>query len=161
VMVFFVLSGFLISSSIIKDMLERKWSWKRYLVNRITRLWIVLIPSLLFGYAIAKFSIAIFHTGSRYADTLRIKYLFSNMFFLQFRDGKIFGYNLPLWSLANEFWYYLLFPSVLSIFYYRNKLLKLLFGHIHRYNCAHAQNNPVFFNMGDWSLAGHLAVAKA
>jgi peptidoglycan/LPS O-acetylase OafA/YrhL len=33
-----------------------------------------------------------------------------NLFFLQTVASPVFGSNAPLWSLANEFWYYVLFP---------------------------------------------------
>src|ERR1700742_1036888 len=50
VIVFFVLSGYLISSSIFR--LERRaaWSWRLYLTHRLVRLWIVLFPALLLGF---------------------------------------------------------------------------------------------------------------
>jgi peptidoglycan/LPS O-acetylase OafA/YrhL len=35
---------------------------------------------------------------------------FGNLFFLQFIRTPVFGSNGALWSLANEFWYYILFP---------------------------------------------------
>jgi peptidoglycan/LPS O-acetylase OafA/YrhL len=34
----------------------------------------------------------------------------ANMFFMQTITSPVFGLNGPLWSLANEFWYYMLFP---------------------------------------------------
>jgi len=37
---------------------------------------------------------------------------FGNLFFLQTIVFPTFGSNGPLWSLANEFWYYVLFPAV-------------------------------------------------
>ncbi len=37
-----------------------------------------------------------------------------NMFFLQTIVVPTFGSNGPLWSLANEFWYYILFPAALA-----------------------------------------------
>lgn len=47
VMVFFVLSGFLISGSIFRERRTGKFTWRRYAVNRLTRLYVVLIPGLL------------------------------------------------------------------------------------------------------------------
>ena len=46
VIVFFVLSGFFISSSIFRMYQQNRWSWKDYLAQRLVRLWIVLIPAL-------------------------------------------------------------------------------------------------------------------
>jgi peptidoglycan/LPS O-acetylase OafA/YrhL len=47
VIVFFVLSGYFISASVFRDQTAGRWSWKRYLVNRFTRLYLVLLPALL------------------------------------------------------------------------------------------------------------------
>ena len=49
VMVFFVLSGFLISASILRGQASTMWSWAEYAISRATRLYVVLIPGLLFG----------------------------------------------------------------------------------------------------------------
>jgi len=49
VMVFFVLSGFLISATVIKSHISGTWSWREYAINRSTRLYVVLIPGLLLG----------------------------------------------------------------------------------------------------------------
>lgn len=45
VMVFFVLSGYFISATIMKSIIENKWSWSDYLLKRITRLWVVCSPA--------------------------------------------------------------------------------------------------------------------
>lgn len=47
VMVFFVLSGYLISASVIRAHAQGRWSWSWYGLNRATRLYVVLIPALL------------------------------------------------------------------------------------------------------------------
>src|ERR1700730_8875836 len=47
VMFFFVLSGFFITRSLVVDTQVRRFSWTAYIIKRLTRLWIVLIPALL------------------------------------------------------------------------------------------------------------------
>lgn len=42
--------------------------------------------------------------------------MLGNIFFLQTIVTPVVGSNGPLWSLANEFWYYLIFPLLASIF---------------------------------------------
>ncbi|MGC8548861.1 MAG: acyltransferase family protein [Acidobacteriaceae bacterium] len=42
-----------------------------------------------------------------------VRTFFGNLFFLQQTAGPTYGSDGPLWSLANEFWYYLLFPCAL------------------------------------------------
>ena len=50
VMFFFVLSGFFISSAILKRHATRSWSWRDYAIDRSSRLYVVLIPGLLFSF---------------------------------------------------------------------------------------------------------------
>src|SRR4051794_13670933 len=49
VLVFFVLSGYLISNSIFRSLERGDWKWSTYLYHRLVRLWIVLIPGILVG----------------------------------------------------------------------------------------------------------------
>lgn len=125
VIVFFVLSGFLISSSIFKACAAGKWSWAEYGINRLARLYVVLIPGLLFGllwdYTGAHLSASSgLYTrpleafgGFVVQNNLTAGNFFGNLFFLQTIVCSTFGSNGPLWSLANEFWYYILFPLTL------------------------------------------------
>jgi peptidoglycan/LPS O-acetylase OafA/YrhL len=126
VMVFFVLSGFFITRSILIDDRKRKFSWPIYLIKRLSRLWIVLIPCILLTLlwdSIGASSInpdfylgklySIYNSGPSLQDGgahHELTALIGNLFFLQTILVPIFGSNGPLWSLANEFWYYLMFP---------------------------------------------------
>ena len=126
VMVFFVLSGFLISATVIKSHSSGTWSWRKYVINRSTRLYAVLIPGLLLGWLwdlagnslLASTSIythPVSDLGSAIpASNLSVGIFFGNLLFLQTIICPPFGSNAPLWSLANEFWYYVLFPAALS-----------------------------------------------
>jgi peptidoglycan/LPS O-acetylase OafA/YrhL len=127
VMVFFVLSGFLIGGSVLMGL--KRWSWKRYLVNRFCRLYLVLIPALLVtavldyisyrqpgGHFYFDAPIAHFSREPLVAGRTLIAFL-GNLAFLQHILVPVFGSNSPLWSLANEFWYYLLFPAALLVVY--------------------------------------------
>ena len=127
VMVFFVLSGFFISSSVIKMLKNGTWSWKIYLNNRLTRLWIVLFPALI----LTKFwnSVSYYFFGTNYPPGSGLLTFLENLFFLQGIKGvPIYGHNGPLWSLSYEFWYYILFPCMLLVFLTRPILLKVLYG---------------------------------
>ena len=44
--VFFVLSGFLVGGSVITATKQGNWSGCRYILRRLTRLWIVIVPAL-------------------------------------------------------------------------------------------------------------------
>ena len=47
VVIFFVLSGFFISGSVIRMLQSNSWTWRRYATHRLIRLWIVVVPGLL------------------------------------------------------------------------------------------------------------------
>jgi peptidoglycan/LPS O-acetylase OafA/YrhL len=124
VMVFFVLSGYFISSSVFRAIEKNGWSWKDYALNRMTRLYVVLIPALLLGAFWDCLGMHLFGTQGVYGghrsqlpqpifqrETLPI--WLGNLFFLQEICVPPFGSNAALWSLSYEFWYYLLFPLCL------------------------------------------------
>jgi peptidoglycan/LPS O-acetylase OafA/YrhL len=126
VIVFFVLSGFLISSTVIRSHVLGKWSWRDYAVNRATRLYVVLVPGLLLGFFWDRLGSWLFAAKGIYAQplsdlgpavplqNLTPGNLLGNLCFLQTILCATFGSNAPLWSLANEFWYYVLFPVALA-----------------------------------------------
>lgn len=122
VLIFFILSGYLISGSIFRSLEGGFWQWRSYLTHRFVRLYVVLVPGLLLG---AFFDwIGLHHTHfpdlfngisakSHHIDiasTFSLPSFLGNLAFLQTILVPTFGSNGALWSLANEFWYYLLFP---------------------------------------------------
>jgi peptidoglycan/LPS O-acetylase OafA/YrhL len=133
VMVFFVLSGFFISASVIRDCDRRRWSFKHYLTNRFVRLYVVLIPGLLLTVLWDFWGLDLFGGNAVYsgepqpwqnsyfavADRLGLEAFLGNLFFLQTIYVPPFGSNEPLWSLSNEFWYYILFPCLWIALFYR------------------------------------------
>ena len=126
VLVFFVLSGFLISSAIFSRHASGAWSWRDYAIDRSSRLYVVLIPGLLLGLLWDKLGSSIFAATGIYSQPLAnfgqfvvqtrlgAGIFLGNLFFLQTIVCPAYGSNGPLWSLANEFWYYVLFPVALS-----------------------------------------------
>lgn len=126
VLVFFVLSGFLISSAIFGRLAKGSWSWRDYAIDRASRLYVVLIPGLLFGFLWDKLGSTIFASSGMYSHPLQSfasavvqnrmggGTFVGNLLFLQTIVCQPFGSNGPLWSLANEFWYYVLFPVLLA-----------------------------------------------
>ena len=133
VMVFFVLSGFLISSSIFRKLQQGTWSWRNYAIDRSVRLYAVLIPGLVLGYAWDTLGVKAFNSSGIYSaplqpfgamvpiNDLSLTALIGNLLFLQNRLMPVFGSNGPLWSLFNEFWYYILFPAVVFALLYAVK----------------------------------------
>ena len=133
VVIFFVLSGFFIIRSIHESTLRNKWDPKEYALNRLTRLWVVLIPSLLATLVLDKIGLHYFENSFTYTGAIKTMQAVSplnrsgvmdfigNVFFVQSIFVPTFGSNSALWSLANEFWYYALFPLIYFslIKYYR------------------------------------------
>ncbi|WP_437191619.1 acyltransferase family protein [Planctomicrobium sp. SH527] len=127
VMVFFVLSGFFVGGAVLRA--GQNFQWTSYLIARLSRLWAVLLPALVFTVLIDAVITEFFpevlsgHYRERwnsgptagldgYSSSSLI--FLGNLFFLQTIAVPVFGTNGPLWSLANEFWYYIAFP-VLAI----------------------------------------------
>jgi len=130
VIVFFVMSGYLVGGSVLRSVGSDRWSWRAYLLTRLTRLYIVLLPALLLGGVLDWFGMHLAGTGAIYTgrgitfslywnvhSSLSPKVLAANILFLQtikppgaHYSVPVFGSNGPLWSLSNEFWYYMAFP---------------------------------------------------
>lgn len=128
VVIFFVLSGLLIAKSVLYPVRDGSWSWKTYLINRCTRLYVVLIPALLLcafwdwrGMALPGghlfYSEAVPNLGAwNVIDRFTLAGFGGNLLFLQSIFYDPFGSNSPLWSLSYEFWYYMLFPLLVLFF---------------------------------------------
>ena len=118
VVVFFLLSGWLVGGSLLNKCGE-KGAIAAYAIDRATRLWIVLIPAflltLLIGIATQEVDPARFDFARE--NEYSIAAFAGNLFGLQDMAVGRFGGNFALWSLANEFWYYVLFPLCVLGFY--------------------------------------------
>jgi peptidoglycan/LPS O-acetylase OafA/YrhL len=144
VMIFFVLSGFFISASIIRTIKQKQWSWFNYLITRLTRLYIVLIPALLLTGFWDLLGIKIFGTGqdSFYGEKFHNDFLatykiwesltwqnfLGTIGFVQKIFVNEFGSDKAVWSLAYEFWYYILFPAIILCVCIRSLKLRVLYG---------------------------------
>jgi len=134
VIVFFVLSGYLISGSVFRSVERGIWSWPSYLTHRLVRLWVVLLPGLLLCALLDHLALthhlapAIYQAGAAnhmsidVASRLTPLIFLQNLFFLQVMVGPTFGSDTALWSLAYEFWFYILFPLGLFALSRRSKL---------------------------------------
>jgi peptidoglycan/LPS O-acetylase OafA/YrhL len=123
VVVFFVLSGFWITQSVVRRA-GVKTFWPAYLIDRMSRLWIVLLPALALGGLLDVFGAYCLAspvyrglTGAHSISpdswaAITSATLIGNVAFLTRILVPPFGSNGPLWSLAFEFWYYLWFPAL-------------------------------------------------
>jgi peptidoglycan/LPS O-acetylase OafA/YrhL len=129
VVVFFVLSGYFISRSVLAAMTARRWSWGEYLVRRSARLYIVLIPALILGFILDETGMAGFGSDGPYGSGVAYHHIvpapvierlswpigLGNAAFLQGVAVPSFGSNGALWSLSYEFWFYMMFPCLVLI----------------------------------------------
>ncbi len=116
---FFVLSGVLIAGKFVGRPPFSLGEYADYLLDRLTRIWIVAIPALLFSVLVADVARRAFgdfyspleeHCAPGAFD------LIANMLFLHKAFFPILCSNSPYWSIHNEVWYYLLLPASLLIF---------------------------------------------
>lgn len=129
VLVFFVLSGFWVGGSVIRGVQGNRLDLHLYAISRATRLWIVLLPAIVVTQLADRIGTAAFGRSDVYNATsadyhgvvpvggplanLDVITTLGNVFFVQSIHVPPLGTNTPLWSLAYEFWYYLLFPAAL------------------------------------------------
>jgi peptidoglycan/LPS O-acetylase OafA/YrhL len=124
VMVFFVLSGYFVGGSVLSGLGKGSFTWRGYGAARLTRLWMVLLPALLLTLGMDLLGQQ-WNAGA-YAGGLNERFMsgptasvpaahdwltfLGNLGFVQTVSVPVYGSNGPLWSLANEFWYYVMFP---------------------------------------------------
>lgn len=98
VVVFFVLSGFLVGGGVIRKTVERRFNLPHFAVDRASRIWVPLLPALLFSTVVAAIC----------GITTTFGGLTGNLFGLQGVLVDNYGHNEPLWSLSYEIWFYVI-----------------------------------------------------
>lgn len=129
VLMFFVISGWLVGGSLLNKM-GQPGAVTNYAIDRATRLWTVLIPTfgltLLFGLATG-----VLLPGSidwSAVNEFSALSFAGNLLGLQRVLLDDFGGNYALWSLANETWYYVLFPLLVVLFTARRTTSRIASG---------------------------------
>ena len=102
VLVFFVISGFLVGGRSIDRMINGQFRLKEYAIDRFVRIMLPLAPALLFT-AIVQFA------TTRSCD---VGGLVGSLLSLQGIWFAPYGGNAPLWSLAYEVWFYIVIYAV-------------------------------------------------
>lgn len=112
---FFVMSGYLVGGAVLRNIHGRREKLRDYFIHRICRIYLVLAPALLLT-AVLDLSGRMFFTNSGvYAWPIFEGHFSAALFFATLANFQgilfdYFGTNGPMWSLACEFWYYVLFP---------------------------------------------------
>ena len=102
VVVFFVLSGYLVAGRTARRVATNDFRLADYSLDRCTRVFLPYLPALLFTWACA----------ASVGDSPEVKSFLYNLLCLQGVFGESFGGNAPLWSIAYEFWFYVLAGSL-------------------------------------------------
>jgi peptidoglycan/LPS O-acetylase OafA/YrhL len=120
VIVFFVLSGYLIAYSTFR----KPTDWRSYLVARVSRLYSVIVPALLVTALLAAVGTALspdfYHAVDKGHNALRLALTVLCMQETWWWNSSP-PTNQPFWSLAYEFWYYVLFGLAVFV---RGKIAK-------------------------------------
>lgn len=128
VLVFFVLSGYLVGGPALVRCLSGRLSAVDYFSARIARLYVVVIPALTISFCAYMSARQSAGWGGFVAshqdlyDSVRVFFApvsagaaICNGLFLQTIACSEFAGNVALWSLSNEFWYYVLFFALISV----------------------------------------------
>lgn len=172
VVVFFVLSGYLVGGSVFRAIDRGRWSWKDYLLHRLVRLWIVLLPGLLLCVAWDCLGLHLHrapllygggngnHLTAAVLARLSPRIFFGNLFFLGGLHVPTMGSDGALWSLAFEFWYYLLFPLALLILRRQGTWAGRMGMGVALVACGAIAGRQVLLSFPVWLLGAGLARAR-
>lgn len=116
VVLFFLISGWLVGGSLMNRM-GKPHAIANYAIDRLTRLWTVLVPTLLLSLGVGLLIGAAASGPLNFdaANEFSVASFAGNLFGLQTVTVPEFAGNYPLWSLAHETWYYVQFPLLLLV----------------------------------------------
>ncbi len=133
------MSGYLVGGNALLRIRSNEFNVLDYSVDRFTRLYSVFVVALFLGLFLDATGGVLFQNSGLYDGTMAVNIgviggnfnerltkvtLIGNLFMLQKIVVPTFGSNGPLWSLANEFWYYLIGP----LMFYGLAAVRSLFG---------------------------------
>lgn len=111
---FFVLSGYLVGGQVVRQLRSHRFDAVTFLIKRLSRFWVVLLPGLAFTAALDRVSRALFSTDVPFHQGLGrsgFGTLMCNVALLMDNRCQPYGTDDSLWSLGYEFWFYLVFAA--------------------------------------------------
>ncbi|MXO91362.1 acyltransferase family protein [Pontixanthobacter aquaemixtae] len=130
VIVFFVLSGYLVGGLGIAKFAANTFNPAHYGIDRVSRLYVAFLPSLILTAALDitgmhYFGAAGLYDGTQamfaeklgeaaFAEAVTATTFLGNLAMLQTFRFDSFGTNSPLWTISAEFWFYVAFGAVLA-----------------------------------------------
>jgi peptidoglycan/LPS O-acetylase OafA/YrhL len=172
VVIFFVISGYLVGGLTLLNARTKGFSPGGYMLRRFVRVYIVLIPALLVGYLLDRAGMTLFADTGLYTEAgnarfvslgfdvqsfLDARTLFGNLFMLQDIIVPPWGSNGPLWSLANEWWYYTIFCLGMIAVYQTGWLLRIA-GAVLAVGLVVVMPPRISFGLPIWGLGLGLAL---
>jgi peptidoglycan/LPS O-acetylase OafA/YrhL len=140
VIIFFVVSGYLVGGRTLLRARRATVSLVDFASHRMARIYVVLLPALLTGYCLDWIGLHLVDRTGLYthqapwhiwsldyavSDRLSLWSLAGNSLMLQTIAVPPLGSNGALWSLANEWWYYVAFAQCLILLRPRPLALRL------------------------------------
>lgn len=125
VLIFFLLSGFLITYSTARKMRKQSYSFGQYFIDRFSRIYTAFVPALLFVLVVDAISINIGYESYKYRDAYNLQSFIGNVLMLQdyplfavVKETVVtsFGSARVFWTLAIEWWIYLFFGYLSIVF---------------------------------------------
>jgi len=151
VLVFFILSGFLITYSLAGKAKKDNYQYSNYLVDRVARIYTTFLPALVFVLCLDFLSISLNEAGYRYWSAFDVKTFVGNLFLLQDFPGlpiTSFGSARPFWTLAIEWWIYLFVGAAFFFIAKKRNFVLLacavLFSVVPLYNLLGGRGNGLF-----------------
>lgn len=173
VMVFFAISGFLITKSILANLQRNAtFSLRDYLYARVARVYPPLVFSVLLTVALFLLVQAFALPGSsnelpyQVGSHAQMREVFSVTFkevwrALKMQNGLLVA-NGPLWSLYIEWWIYIVAGLVVSVVSARGAMRKMLLAGVFTWAAAtlYSVNSHALFYLGIWVFGSAMAVTN-
>jgi peptidoglycan/LPS O-acetylase OafA/YrhL len=127
VIIFFVLSGFLIGGSLADSMQRGSFELVRYLIARFVRIYIVYIPALVITEGVFFFGSIVFR--EQQMDSGGVSQAICHLAGLQGFSCPAWNQNHPLWSLGYEWALYLFAPAIIQLIVWKaSPVLRVIGG---------------------------------
>ncbi|MGY4234700.1 peptidoglycan/LPS O-acetylase OafA/YrhL [Bradyrhizobium sp. USDA 4449] len=113
VIVFFVLSGFLVGGSVLRIRFGSREDIAKYCIDRFVRIFPVLAAATVCSVGLLAVE---YYSLGRVGCSVEPSTVLGNILALQNFVVKPLCNNLPLWSISSEVFYYIAFPVLVAIF---------------------------------------------
>lgn len=128
VLAFFAISGYLIGGGTLEKMREGRFAFSYYLMDRFSRIYIVLVPALVLVWVLDGIGLHWLNGSGIYSQAYPVGALpypigevigmppfIANALMLQNFATPPFGTAQPLWSLSWEWWSYMVSPFLIGL----------------------------------------------